>query len=342
MSHAAPFPLLNHNHENSSRQQNSNQIKLPTVGQSPSPAHHDDFKSEVESELDFDDNFAEEEVDGAKAGAGEKLCSRLELPPGVTGAESCRSGVSSPYGESYIGDSCGSFEFLPKESPLRRLRRSVDKETPPRDIKREIEKRAANLQLLNVKTSSASEPQVKSSEHQVAEKIAPVKSDEVTSANPVTSHGTAESSKSGASRRSNGSDRRSSGGRSSGSDHRQRRRKNSQGSGGSNNETCLSNDSKKLANVEEVNKEEANCDMESDGGRQLRLVHNQVLLDMAKDIKPPPHEPVKSEIKSPKGKGKPSKSKETSSYGPMPNFEREIQKIIAEQVNISFIFLSGG
>ena len=63
MSHAAPFPLLNHNHESSSRQQNSNQIKLPTVGQSPSPAHHEDFKSEVESELDFDDNFAEEEVD---------------------------------------------------------------------------------------------------------------------------------------------------------------------------------------------------------------------------------------------------------------------------------------
>ena len=338
MSHAAPFPLLNHNHENSSRQQNSNQIKLPTVGQSPSPAHHDDFKSEVESELDFDDNFAEDEVAGA--GAGEKLCSRLELPPGVTGAESCRSGVSSPYGESYIGDSCGSFEFLPKESPLRRLRRSVDKETPPRDIKREIEKRAANLQLLNIK--STGEP-VKSSEHQVSEKLA-AKSDEVTP-NPVTSHGTAESSKSGASRRSNGSDRRSSGGRSSGSDHRQRRRKNSQGSGGSNNETqCLSNDSssKKLANVEEVNKEETNCDMESSDGRQLRLVHNQVLLDMAKDIKPPPHEPVnlKSEIKSPKGKGKPSKSKETSSYGPMPNFEREIQKIIAEQVNISYI-LSG-
>ena len=336
MSHAAPFPLLNHNHESSSRQQNSNQIKLPTVGQSPSPAHHEDFKSEVESELDFDDNFAEEEVDGAKAGAGEKLCSRLELPPGVTGAESCRSGVSTPYGESYIGDSCGSFEFLPKESPLRRLRRSVDKETPPRDIKREIEKRAANLQLLNIKSSAAAGGEPVKSEHQVSEKLS-AKSDEVTP-NPVTSHGTAESSKSGASRRSNGSDRRSSGGRSSGSDHRQRRRKNSQGSGGSNNETCLSNDSssKKLANVEEVNKEETNCDMES--GRQLRLVHNQVLLDMAKDIKPPPHEPanLKSEIKSPKGKGKPSKSKETSSYGPMPNFEREIQKIIAEQVNISY------
>ena len=323
MSHAAPFPLLHHNHESSSRQQNSNQIKLPTVGQSPSPAHHDDFKSEVESELDFDDNFNEETA----GGAGEKLCSRLELPKGVTGAESCRSALSTPP-ESYIGDSCGSFEFLPKDSPLRKLRRSVDKETPPRDIKKEIEKRAANLHLLNIKSSAAGEP-VKG--EQVSENLA-AKVDDATS-NPVTPHGTAESAKSGASRRSNGSDRRSSGGRSSGSDHR-RRRKNSQGSGGSNNETCLSNDSsKKLANVEEVNKEETNCDMET-GRQKLRLVNNQVLLDMAKDIKPPPQESkhFRSGIKSPKGKGKPAKSKETSSYGPMPNFEREIQKIIAEQV----------
>ena len=100
MSHEVPFPLLNHNHEvGGSRQQNShssNLIKLPSVGQSPSPAHHDEFKSEVESELDFDDNFNDED------GAGEKLCSRLELPPGVTAAESCRSGISTPP-ESYIG-----------------------------------------------------------------------------------------------------------------------------------------------------------------------------------------------------------------------------------------------
>ena len=56
---------------------------------------------------------------------------------------------------------------------------------------------------------------------------------------------------------------------------------------------------------------------------------------MAKDIKPPPHEPndIRPGIKSPKGKGRPSKSKDTVSYGPMPNFEREIQKIIAEQVD---------
>ena len=56
LSHSAPFPPPT---ENSARQQSSNLMKLPTVGQSPSPAHHDEFKSEVESELDFDDNFKE-------------------------------------------------------------------------------------------------------------------------------------------------------------------------------------------------------------------------------------------------------------------------------------------
>ena len=327
MSHAAPFPLLNHD----SRQQNSNQIKLPTVGQSPSPAHHDEFKSEVESELDFDDNFHEEDGAGA-GGAGEKLCSRLELPPGVTGAESCRSGVSTPP-ESYIGDSCASFEFLPKESPLRRLRKSAEKETPPRDIKKEIEKRAANLQLLNIRNMAAGEP-VKN--EIVSDKPSGPSlkvNDEVSSSSVLSQGGTAESSKSGASRRSNGSDKRSSGGRSSESEQR-RRRKSSQGSGGSNNnnESCLSNDSKKLANVEEVKKEESICDTNSG----LRLVNNQVLLDMAKGIKPPPNDPtqdLKGGIKSPKGKGKPTKAKDAVPYGPMPNFEREIQKIIAEQVH---------
>ena len=336
MSHAAPFPLLNHNHE--SRQQNSNQIKLPTVGQSPSPAHHDEFKSEVESELDFDDNFHEEDGVGAGAGgAGEKLCSRLELPPGVTGAESCRSGVSTPP-ESYIGDSCASFEFLPKESPLRKLRKSSEKDTPPRDIKREIEKRAANLQLLNIRNMVSGEP-VKSeivSDKPSGTTSALKVNDEVTSTSILSHGGTAESSKSGASRRSNGSDKRSSGGRSSESEPR-RRRKSSQGSGGSTNnntESCLSNDSKKLANVEEVKKEESNCDTNSGREMALRLVNNQVLLDMAKGIKPPPNDPadVKGGIKSPKGKGKPTKTKDAVSYGPMPNFEREIQKIIAEQV----------
>merc|ERR1719461_1180501 len=75
LSHAAPFPLPT---ESSARQQSSNLMKLPTVGQSPSPAHHDEFKSEVESELDFDDNFNDEER-GAASGpgrAGEKLSAR--------------------------------------------------------------------------------------------------------------------------------------------------------------------------------------------------------------------------------------------------------------------------
>merc|ERR1719186_511347 len=64
ISHSAPFPLLNHNHEPSSRQTSSNQLRLPTVGQSPSPAHHDEFRSEVESELDFEDGLHEEEGAG--------------------------------------------------------------------------------------------------------------------------------------------------------------------------------------------------------------------------------------------------------------------------------------
>jgi hypothetical protein len=64
------------------------------------------FRSEVESELDFDRHN-----EGGARGGGEGLCDRLELPPGVTGVESCRS--ASPGVDSYRGDSCGSFEFLP-------------------------------------------------------------------------------------------------------------------------------------------------------------------------------------------------------------------------------------
>merc|ERR1719422_2500112 len=75
--------------------------------------------------------------------------------------------MSSPM-ESYIGDSCGSFEFLPKESPLRKLKNSEDKDTPPRDIKREIERRAeyishqsqklANDSVKQNRTGSMGEP----------------------------------------------------------------------------------------------------------------------------------------------------------------------------------------
>ena len=71
----------------------------------------------------------------------------------------------------------------------------------------------------------------------------------------------------------------------------------------------------------------------------MRHVNNQILLDMAKDIKPAPKESLDifGGVKSPKGKAKPSKSKETVTYGPMPSFEREIQKIIAEQVSFNVL-----
>ena len=326
ISHAAPFPLLNHNHEPSNRQNSSNVLRLPTVGQSPSPAHHDEFKSEVESELDFEDGLQEEE------GAGEKLCSRLELPPGVTGVESCRSAMSSPM-ESYIGDSCGSFEFLPKESPLRKLKNSEDKDTPPRDIKREIERRAEYISHQSQKLANDSVKQ-----NRTGLMGEPNKSDKKSSegSNSKVLNETVESCKSGGSRRSSGSDKRSSGGRSNGSDQR-RRRKNSHGSG-SNSETCLSgaekekDPNKALSNVEEGKKEDSNCDKTN--GQDLRLVHNQVLVNMAKDIRPPPVDGAE-DMKSPKVKAKPTKSKEGgSSYGPTPNFEKEIQRILAEQVRL--------
>jgi len=67
-------------------------------------------RSEVESELDFERRNDGEGGSGARGG-GEALCDRLELPHGVTGVESCRS--ASPGVDSYRGDSCGSFEFLP-------------------------------------------------------------------------------------------------------------------------------------------------------------------------------------------------------------------------------------
>jgi hypothetical protein len=65
LSHAPPFPLLSHHeggaaaaplhHRKTSSGQPPLLLRLPTVGQSPSPAHHDDFRSELESELDFDE-----------------------------------------------------------------------------------------------------------------------------------------------------------------------------------------------------------------------------------------------------------------------------------------------
>ena len=48
------------------------------------------FRSEVESELDFE-RRPEHGGSGGARGGGEALCDRLELPHGVTGVESCRS-----------------------------------------------------------------------------------------------------------------------------------------------------------------------------------------------------------------------------------------------------------
>ena len=72
----------------------------------------------MESELDFDRRI---EPNGARGG-GEALCDRLELPHGVTGVESCRS--ASPGVDSYRGDSCGSFEFLPNRRRSQKRRPS--------------------------------------------------------------------------------------------------------------------------------------------------------------------------------------------------------------------------
>ena len=253
------------------------------MGQSPSPAHHDEFRSEVESELEFEEGLLPTE----EGGAGEQLATRLELPHGVTGAESCRSEMTSPM-ESYIGDSCGSFEFLPKESPLRRVLRAStteDKETPPRDIKREIEKRAAEIE--EQREAEASKPEAEIEDG---------------------ARGSSNNSREG--RRSSGSDRRSSGG-ASGSEGRRRRRKVS------------SSEADPLPGTREVLLEEA-----------PRHVNNQVLVEMAKDIRPPPLEP--QEARSPRGKaGRPPRGKETAGFGPMPSFEREVQRIIAEQEIVS-------
>ncbi|XP_059084537.1 Ca(2+)/calmodulin-responsive adenylate cyclase-like isoform X2 [Tigriopus californicus] len=120
--------------KNKPRTKTNNLPQLPSVGYSPSPTvnkglggvpgpsangklpsqrrppSESDFRSEVESELDMGD---EDDVQGG----GENLCDRLDLPHGVAGVEeSCRSAMSY----SDIGDSCGSFEFLSGGRPGRR------------------------------------------------------------------------------------------------------------------------------------------------------------------------------------------------------------------------------
>ena len=118
---------------NSKEKPKNKAIQLPSVGHSPSPtvnkggsvigaakrqqaaaSREAEFRSEVESELDFESNLEDED------GAGENLCDRLDLPHGVKGVEeSCRSAMSY----SDIGDSCGSFEFLSGNRPTASSRR---------------------------------------------------------------------------------------------------------------------------------------------------------------------------------------------------------------------------
>jgi len=82
--------------------------------ESSAPPNTEEFRSEVDSELDCESN-------------GEDLRDRLDLPAGVGAAESCRSAMSGNtsdwYGEFDRGDSCGSFEFLGGGGKPRRERR---------------------------------------------------------------------------------------------------------------------------------------------------------------------------------------------------------------------------
>ena len=85
-------------------------------------------------------------------------------------------------------------------------------------------------------------------------------------------------------------------------------------------------------------------------------MNNQVLVEMARDIRPPPLEPSEvttltsdslpvavvcictEQVRSPrgaKGRGGRGQKEPTAAFGPMPNFEREVQRIIAEQEIVS-------
>ena len=85
--------------------------------------------------------------------------------------------------------------------------------------------------------------------------------------------------------------------------------------------------------------EKEDCDKVTGASRR---VDSEVLVNMQKDIRPPPVEPGEEEtsdaLRSPRMKGKPAKLKDQiPRYGPMPNFEREIQKILAEQVLLAIL-----
>ena len=85
-------------------------------------------------------------------------------------------------------------------------------------------------------------------------------------------------------------------------------------------------------------------------------VNNQVLVEMARDIRPPPLEPSEvtgksdlllnllEQVRSPRGaKGRAGRGQKESkaAFGPMPNFEREVQRIIAEQEIVSKVKHTG-
>ena len=87
-------------------------LRMPSIGASPST-----FNSDREASNDLNEDQHDEQQDDDDDQSEQDLRSRLNLPPGVTGAESCRS--ASPgdiMTDSYRGDSCGSFEFLTRSS----------------------------------------------------------------------------------------------------------------------------------------------------------------------------------------------------------------------------------
>ena len=105
-----------------------------------------------------------------------------------------------------------------------------------------------------------------------------------------------------------------------------RKRKNSNNSGGERNESGSErDDSRLLPGVPELRTEDTICDTKG----EPRVVESEVLVNMARNIKPPP-----VDIRSPKVRLRTGKHKDNQSFGPMPSFEREIQRIIAEQVSM--------
>lgn len=151
---------------------------MPSVGPSPSGA----LSKEPSEDKDDDDDDAilENEYENG-------LRSRLNLPHGVTGAESCRS--ASPgdvMTDSYRGESCGSFEFLSK-SNKRGNRHTVTTEDeseaddedqrlffPQRNEEREAILR--QIQTLSENVGETTEESRESSAHPEGPEVRPVES----------------------------------------------------------------------------------------------------------------------------------------------------------------------